>query len=475
MGSASRDARWTSLRTAVLAAMGLGSSACGSEIVVPPQEQDPVEVDCSNVPADSPGFTVRCEGVDVRWQVGSCAPPTQCNPLSCFDCGPGEECVVVDDGGSCGCAIPCTEDADCGDQTCHCGAGGGHCVDQTCRTSDDCGDDSECAFYASNGSDPCSDEDRVSGYACTTAADHCLPGHGECDDSCRPTANGSFQCQVDEGCEIGGRPFLVEGAARVSSVANDAAWPALGLAASTQLRADDRAALADHWTRIGQLEHASIAAFARFAMQLLSLGAPPDLVRETTSAMNDELHHARLAYGLASAYAGEAIGPGELSMRGALDHSDLDTIVRTLIDEGCIGETIAAHTAKEESERVTDAVVGGVLAHIARDEQQHSLLAWRSLAWLVDVFGEPVRQVLSRQLDRIEQELDETPPTRRDGCGREEQRALARHGLFTSWEVASARRQVLREVVLPVGRALLRHDVHATRAAAARDVSRSRS
>jgi len=59
-----------------------------------------------------------------------------------------------------------------------------------------------------------------------------------------------------------------------------------------------------------QLEHASIAAFARFSLQLLSLGAPAGLIDDCTRALGDETAHARLCFQLASAYAGRAIGSG---------------------------------------------------------------------------------------------------------------------------------------------------------------------
>jgi hypothetical protein len=89
------------------------------------------------------------------------------------------------------------------------------------------------------------------------------------------------------------------------------------------------------------MEHASIAANARFALELLSLGAPPELVEETYQAMADETVHARDACALASAYAGHAVGPGALDISQALAAGSPIDIVRTAILEGCIGETDA--------------------------------------------------------------------------------------------------------------------------------------
>src|SRR5262249_3539695 len=144
-----------------------------------------------------------------------------------------------------------------------------------------------------------------------------------------------------------------------------------------------RALLAARWTSIGLMEHASIAAFARFALQLLAVGAPPDLVRASQEAMGDETEHARLAFAAASADAGEDVGPGALAIDGSLDGFDVAQLVATLLREGCIGETVAAIEAREALESAVDPVVRAVLETIARDELRHAELAWSTLAWLV--------------------------------------------------------------------------------------------
>jgi hypothetical protein len=127
------------------------------------------------------------------------------------------------------------------------------------------------------------------------------------------------------------------------------------------------------------MEHASIASFARFTLQLLALGAPPELVRDAQEAMGDETEHARLAFGLASAFAGRPLGPGPLAIDRALDGFDLATLIR----EGCVSETVAAIEAREALEQVTDPAVRPVLETIAEDELRHSTLAWRTLGWVV--------------------------------------------------------------------------------------------
>ena len=67
--------------------------------------------------------------------------------------------------------------------------------------------------------------------------------------------------------------FLVKAEARLAPVATRSDWSA-AISPSLAIDASTRARLAAAWTVIGQMEHASIAAFARFALQLMCVGAP---------------------------------------------------------------------------------------------------------------------------------------------------------------------------------------------------------
>jgi hypothetical protein len=180
-----------------------------------------------------------------------------------------------------------------------------------------------------------------------------------------------------------GRPFLIMGRERVAETVPRKEWALLPSAPQVTAHGPPLAAAAAHWARVGLMEHASIAAFARFTLHLLALGAPPELVRESQEALGDETQHARLAFGLASAFAGEAVGPGPLAIDGALDRFELRDFVATLIREGCIGETVAAVEAREALEHATDPAVRAVLEAIACDELRHAALAWRTLGWVV--------------------------------------------------------------------------------------------
>lgn len=275
------------------------------------------------------------------------------------------------------CQSGCVTDADCGvGRICLCDTPesptGGACRDAACQVDADCGDKSRCASYPQ----PCGND----GYACLNDADACT-SNADCKagGTCSWDAENHRRC-LNVAC---GRPFLVQDEARTAPVTADAAWsssPGL-LPRVEHLTNRERAALAEHWTRMGQMEHASIAAFARFQLQLLALGAPPELVEACTRALADETAHTRLCFELASAYAGRALGPGPLDVTGSLAVSALDEVVDLVLREGCFGETGAALEAREAAESAADPVIAAAYTQIAADEQRHAELAFRFVRW----------------------------------------------------------------------------------------------
>lgn len=160
----------------------------------------------------------------------------------------------------------------------------------------------------------------------------------------------------------------------------------------------EREELGRQWLADARLEHASIASFARFALDLLAFGAPPELVEGCQRAMSDEIRHARACFALASAYTGVALGPGPLDLSGVAPSLSLAEAAASAVREGCINESIAALTAARQAELATDPVVRDVLEQIARDEANHAELAWRFVAWAIRQEGDAVRSVLEAAL-----------------------------------------------------------------------------
>jgi hypothetical protein len=180
---------------------------------------------------------------------------------------------------------------------------------------------------------------------------------------------------------VEGRPFLVEGAARLASAGAHAGWAdAIDLEGKAPSR-EERAALIAHYTDWALAEHASIASFARFALQLLALGAPSHLVARATEAIADETRHARFGFGLVRALGGSTVGPGALSIERALADESLEDVLRLVVREGMIGETLAALEVSAAADLAEPRWLKRALATIAAEESRHAELAYVFAAW----------------------------------------------------------------------------------------------
>jgi hypothetical protein len=263
--------------------------------------------------------------------------------------------------------------------------------------------------------------------------------------------DGARKC-ASPGCAIG-RPFLVGGAARVAKVVRRADWCSDLSPSMDGLDRSARATLAETWTQVALMEHASIAAFSRFALELLSLGAPSALVEATHAAIRDETVHARDAFALASAYGGAPVGPGSFDATTAsLAGRSGEDIVLTAILEGCVGETVAAAEAAEALSRATDRAVREALTKVAADEARHATLAWQFVKWVIDENPGGLRAAALLGLNGVlEAELAALPPPAREHAMAP---SLAAHGLVDDVLRAEIRRRVLEDVVVPCAVAL---------------------
>ena len=194
-----------------------------------------------------------------------------------------------------------------------------------------------------------------------------------------------FDCSAQVvGCSISGRPLLIEGRPLKGAVRHVLGWQETRLTSPKldTLDAESRSRLAMHWARIGAAEHASVAGFQRFGMDLLANGAPPEWMLAAQKAAQDEIRHARLAFTLASAFAGTPIGPAALDLPAAIPiHRSLEALAIATAVEGCTVETFSACLLAESLEHATDAAVREVLTKLRRDEDRHAELSWQVLAW----------------------------------------------------------------------------------------------
>jgi hypothetical protein len=339
------------------ASAGASSGGAGGEADPPAKTRANGSVPCGNNESVPGGYSDEdCSGFDLGY------------------CSEEDEFEAV-------CVSGCRVDEDCGGGAiCECGhaesPSGGVCIRAVnCRTDADCAAGLLCASFEQ----VCAPH----AFACQSPDDECRTSADCGDGFCDFTPNGEHRfCDAGVVC---GRPFLVDCTARVASVVQSHDWSSASAAPCVEhLTSSQRETLALHWTRLGQMEHASIAAFARFNLQLLSLGAPSELVEQCTRALADETAHTKLCFQLASAYAGRALGPGPLDIAGSLTVTSLEGVVDLVLAEGCIGETGAALEALEAADSASDPVIRAAYAQIAADEQRHAELAFRFMRWALE-------------------------------------------------------------------------------------------
>jgi hypothetical protein len=249
-----------------------------------------------------------------------------------------------------------------------------------------------------------------------------------------------------------GRPFVIDGAARLADTASRGDWLEPAAPDLQGLTSAQREGLATMWTEHARFEHASIASFARFVLQLLSVGAPAALVHDAQRAMADEIRHATATFGLASAYAGRPIGPGVLDVGGSLDTiAGLEAIVVATVDEGCIAETISAWQALEAARDATDPAVTAVLHAIAEEELRHAELAWRFVRWALSVGSTGLRRSVAAAFADAAHKVPRgsQPPPGLD------EPTMQHHGVLTPARRAATARIALQEIIAPAAAALL--------------------
>lgn len=250
---------------------------------------------------------------------------------------------------------------------------------------------------------------------------------------------------------IGGRPFIIDGTLQTASLnRDDDRWcAALAPTRAAPLPVEFAQALAAAWAQDGLYEHASIASFARFSLELLALAAPPRLLRAVQLAIGDELRHAQLCFGLARRFANMPIGPGPTPIPSTVLARVGDPVATALglFDEACINESVAACEAAEAAAGCRDPETRRILEIIAADERAHAVAAWDALRWLLETYGERVAEALRARLAR----LGVGPLS----TGHEDDPQWNAYGRLSSRRRSAIRRRVLTEFVHPFAHALL--------------------
>ncbi|MEQ1508167.1 MAG: ferritin-like domain-containing protein, partial [Myxococcota bacterium] len=177
-----------------------------------------------------------------------------------------------------------------------------------------------------------------------------------------------------------------------------------------------RAELAAAWRDNGRTEHASVAAFARTSLELIALGAPPELLADASRDALDEIRHTELCFGLARALDGQAASPGrfpEATTAGALSGGRtrrlIELAVVSLVD-GALHEGLSARVIAKLVRRCELEPIREVLRELAADEGRHAAHGWDVVEWCLAEGGVPVAIALRTAVDALPASIDGPRP-----------------------------------------------------------------
>ncbi len=165
------------------------------------------------------------------------------------------------------------------------------------------------------------------------------------------------------------------------------------------------------WLDTAKAAHASVAAFARLAMELMAHGAPLSLVERTHAAALDEVRHARTALQEARVHdVDRAMGP--LGMNISRPIPLLEQVGLEALLDGCIGEAASVLVLQERADKESRSER---LNAIVLDETRHVALSWDIVAWVTEQLGSGFVPTLVQACDvarsRIERAIaDQSAP-----------------------------------------------------------------
>jgi hypothetical protein len=206
-----------------------------------------------------------------------------------------------------------------------------------------------------------------------------------------------------------------------------------------------RGMAAEHWLQAARMEHASVAAFARLATELMAVAAPFELVAQAHEAALDEVRHAELCLGLTRELSAGAVELGRLPVIPARRDVTIADLAMEALLEGCIGEGAAAARALHAAD-LAEPVIAEVLRTIARDELRHAALSWRVIGWALDRDASIGVALLATLQRSIASHRRATP---RPDAG------VAALGVLSGSETSIIGGVIIEEIVLPTLLALL--------------------
>jgi hypothetical protein len=205
-------------------------------------------------------------------------------------------------------------------------------------------------------------------------------------------------------------------------------------AAPTSLAAripdDLRGGLAAEWRDNGKKEHASVAAFAQLTLDLMAVGAPPELVAAAQRDALDEVRHAASCFAIARDIDGVAASPSPFpdarARRFLFTASRTVALTQIAIDalaDGVLNEGIAARLLAQLAKKCDVPELATILREMAGDESRHAAHSWEIVAWCLEAGGAPLASALRGAVDGMPKKVCSALP---EG---------AREGSWEAWGV----------------------------------------
>jgi len=262
--------------------------------------------------------------------------------------------------------------------------------------------------------------------------------------------SGECSCNGDEiGIIMIGRPYTGTQGDYITSdaVYGDSSWATEKISVDTSgLNREEMAVLASEWTASALGEHASVASFSRFSIELMATQAPPNLLKLASQAAMDEIRHAQVSFSIASVFQGMPVGPGPFPAHDTSVTNDLASVISRVLKEAVIGESIAAVVASRKAE-LAEGSIKEALSTIAREEATHADLAMATLQWALSVDPEGIRELIRNALP---QSCDPALPERPEDFG-----SLARYGVLDAEAEKWVRAEAMETRVAPRLRQLI--------------------
>ena len=217
-----------------------------------------------------------------------------------------------------------------------------------------------------------------------------------------------------------GRQLRRRGKVLLPPLGPGGAWAALPL--ESKVPAGIRDAVAARWRENGRTEHASVAAFARLTMDLIALGAPPDLIHSANLDARDEIRHAELCFSIAKALDGRDGGPGpfpEAQTARTLPSNRTLALAGLAVDsliDGALHEGLSARVIAQLAKRCDEPAIRSLLLELAADEGRHAAHGWDVVKWCLAEGGAPVVHALRGAIAAIpEHHASDLPAEARGG------------------------------------------------------------